>query len=90
MRALDIPPDKVVLIGDSGGDGPHFEWGARVGAFLVGSMTKRSLDQYCSERGIEINLYFGPRYSKGEKRKKELEMNFNFLDLIPRIEAILL
>jgi 2-hydroxy-3-keto-5-methylthiopentenyl-1-phosphate phosphatase len=88
MSALGIPPHKVVLIGDSGGDGPHFEWGARVGAFLVGSMTKWSLDQYCSKRGIEINLYFGLHYSEGEKRNGELEMNIDFMDLMPKIEAI--
>jgi 2-hydroxy-3-keto-5-methylthiopentenyl-1-phosphate phosphatase len=38
LREWGIPPDKAVVIGDSGGDGPHFEWGARVGAFLVASM----------------------------------------------------
>jgi 2-hydroxy-3-keto-5-methylthiopentenyl-1-phosphate phosphatase len=89
MRALGIPPDQVVLIGDSGGDGPHFEWGARLGAFLVGSMTKWSLDKYCSERGIEIDLYFGPRYSEGEKRKEGEEAHVHFLDLVPAIEAFL-
>ncbi len=89
MRAWGIPADKAVLIGDSGGDGPHFEWGARVGAFLIGSMTKWSLNQYCSKRGIEINLHFGPRYSEGEKRKEEQEGKVNFMDLIPRIEAVL-
>lgn len=89
MRALDIPPHKVILIGDSGGDGPHFEWGARVDAFLIGSMTKWSLNQYCSKRGIDINLYFGLQYSEGEKRKEEQEGKVNFMDLIPRIEAIL-
>ncbi len=89
MRALGIPPHKVALIGDSGGDGPHFEWGSQVGAFLVGSMTKWSLGRYCTERGIKINHYFGPRYSKGEKRKEEQEAHVNFMDLIPEIEALL-
>jgi len=89
MRALGIPPDKAVLIGDSGGDGPHFEWGATVGARLVGSMTKWSLDQYCRQRGIDIDFYFGARYPKGSKRTAKLEMNINFMDLTPKIAAVL-
>jgi len=88
LREWGIPPEKAVLIGDSGGDGPHFEWGARVGAFLIGSMTKCSLDHYCSKRGIKISLHFGLCYSKGEKRNKAQEMDINFMDLAPKIEAI--
>ena len=41
-----IPADKIIIMGDSGGDGPHFEWGARSGATLIGSMTKTSLSRY--------------------------------------------
>jgi hypothetical protein len=89
MQRFGIAPGRVILMGDSGGDGPHFEWGASVGAFLMGSMTKSSLDQYCSQRGIKISLHFGPRYSNGEKRREELEMGVNFMDLIPKIEIIL-
>jgi 2-hydroxy-3-keto-5-methylthiopentenyl-1-phosphate phosphatase len=84
-----IPPEKAVLIGDSGGDGPHFEWGAKIGASLIGSMTKWSLDQYCSKREIKISLHFGLCYSKGEKRNKAQEMDINFMDLATNIEAIL-
>lgn len=89
MRALDMPPKKIILMGDSGGDGPHFEWGAGVGAFLVGSMTKSSLSRYCSERGMVINLRFGLSYSEGEQRDKAQEMGVNFMDLIPEIAAVL-
>lgn len=89
MQALGLPPHKVVLVGDSGGDGPHFEWGAGVGAFLVGSMTKWSLERYCSKRGIKISLHFGLRYAEGKKRQEELEMKIDFMDLTPRIEAML-
>ena len=32
---FNIPGEKIVLMGDSGGDGPHFEWGAQLGAFLI-------------------------------------------------------
>jgi 2-hydroxy-3-keto-5-methylthiopentenyl-1-phosphate phosphatase len=89
MHALGLRPDKVVLIGDSAGDGPHFEWGARMGTFLVGSMSKWSLTQYCLERGIEIDLYFGLRYLEGEKRQEKEEAQVNFVDLIPKIEVTL-
>ena len=89
MATRAIPPDKTILMGDSGGDGPHFEWGAKAGAFLVGSMTKWSLAQYCKNRGIKIDLYFGPRYSQEETRKEEKERKVNFLDLIPRIENLI-
>lgn len=86
MRTRTIPPNKTILIGDSGGDGPHFEWGAKAGAFLVGNMTKWSLAQYCKSKGIAIDCYFGPRYAQGEKRKEELEREVDFTDLIPQVE----
>jgi 2-hydroxy-3-keto-5-methylthiopentenyl-1-phosphate phosphatase len=88
MLARGIPPEKVVLIGDSGGDGPHFEWGAKIGTSLIGSMTKWSLDQYCTKKGIRISLHFGLRYSKGAEINKAKEMKINFMDLVPKIEAI--
>jgi len=89
MGQFGIEGSKTFLIGDSGGDGPHFEWGAKTGAFLIGSMTKSSLDQYCSRKGIKIDLHFGPRYSKGEERSDDLEMSVDFMELIPKIEKIL-
>ena len=81
--------DKIILMGDSGGDGPHFEWGAATGAFLIGSMTKPSLDSYCREKDIVINLRFGLDYSKGESKDPQRESAINFKDLITRIEEIL-
>ena len=69
IRSLKIPAQKVILLGDSGGDGPHFEWGSQAGAFLVGSMTKPSLDRFCREKDILINLRFGLDYSTGERQK---------------------
>ncbi|MFH0960174.1 MAG: hypothetical protein V1897_15885, partial [Pseudomonadota bacterium] len=59
MRNFGIPSGKAVVIGDSGGDGPHFEWGARSGATLIGSMTKVSLARYCDQRQVKINHFFG-------------------------------
>jgi hypothetical protein len=60
-----------------------------VGAFLIAGMAKASLDQYCGERKININLYFGPRYSEGDKRNNELEIDSDFMDLTPTIESLL-
>jgi hypothetical protein len=89
MEALNLPPSKVLLIGDSGGDGPHFEWGASQGMFLVGSMTKHSLDTYCRSRGIAINRHFGLIYGPGEKRDPEKEMKVDFMELSRLIEVAL-
>jgi phosphoserine phosphatase len=63
LRAeLGIPADRVVVIGDSGGDGPHFAWAQSVGAYKIGSMTKRSLHTFCAERVVTIDHYFGVRF----------------------------
>jgi hypothetical protein len=89
MEALNMRPDKGLLMGDSGGDGPHFEWGASRGIFLVGSMTKHSLDTYCRSRGISINRHFGLIYGPGEKRDPEKEMKVDFMELARLIEDAL-
>ena len=88
-RSLAIPARKIILLGDSGGDGPHFEWGATVGACLIGSMTKPSLDNYCRAKNIEINLRFGLDYSRREKRNPQEESQVNFMDLATTIEEII-
>lgn len=89
MRELGIPPKKVIIMGDSGGDGPHFQWGASAGAFLIGSMTKSSLAEYCRTRDIRFNKRFGLTYGATEKRDLELEMQANFMDLTNFIEDVL-
>ena len=89
IRSLKIPAQKTILIGDSGGDGPHFEWGSRAGAFLVGSMTKPSLDGYCRGKNLFINLRFGLDYSQGENTNQEKEMQVNFMDLTAAIEEFM-
>ena len=89
MRAHGIPPNKVILIGDSGGDGPHFEWGSSVGAYLLGSMTKPSLESYCRKKGIKINTRFGVMYAEGEKKDSQREMEVDFMGLVPVIEEAL-
>ena len=88
-RTLGIEPEKIILMGDSGGDGPHFEWGAESGAFLIGSMTKPSLDGYCRDKDITINLRFGPDYSQDKKPDKKMEMAVNFMDLAPAIDKFI-
>ena len=89
IRSLKIPGQKTILLGDSGGDGPHFEWGSRAGAFLVGSMTKPSLDNYCRGKKINLNLRFGLDYSQEEKTDRQKEMQVNFMDLSTTIEEII-
>jgi 2-hydroxy-3-keto-5-methylthiopentenyl-1-phosphate phosphatase len=87
-RSLAIPAAKIILLGDSGGDGPHFEWGAANGAFLIGSMTKPSLDAYCRKKNIEIDLRFGLDSSRREKRNPQEELQVNFMVLTTTIKEI--
>lgn len=86
MRAHGLTPDKVIVMGDSGGDGPHFAWAASTGAFTIGSMTKDSLNTYCRRAGAKIHLRFGLTYGPGEKRSIAREMQVNFRDLAAVIE----
>jgi hypothetical protein len=88
MRLHGIPAKRVIVVGDSGGDGPHFAWGASVGAYLVGSMTKPSLENFCRNKGIEINMRFGVTYPEGEKRVTAREMEVDFMGLAPVIEEV--
>jgi hypothetical protein len=88
-RSFSIPPEKTILMGDSGGDGPHFEWGSGVGACLIGSMTKASLEGYCQKKGITINARFGLSYTTGEKKDPKKEMQVNFMDLTSLIEELI-
>ena len=78
---LSIPRKRIVIMGDSGGDGPHFAWGDKAGATLIGSMTKPSLGTYCRERGITIHHLFGHTYGPDEKISPEKERGYNFLNL---------
>jgi hypothetical protein len=84
---LSIPHDRIVLMGDSGGDGPHFEWGGKIGTTLVGSMTKPSLSKYCRDRGITIHHHVGHTYRPGEQVSMDKERDFDFRILIDILQV---
>ena len=86
---FNIPGEKIVLMGDSGGDGPHFEWGAQNGAFLIGSMPKPSLETYCQTKGVDIDVRFGLSYAEGDEKNLKQEIQTDFRDLLPVIENFL-
>ncbi|MGB5747869.1 MAG: hypothetical protein WBM69_12860 [Desulfobacterales bacterium] len=88
-NSLAIQAPKIILMGDSGGDGPHFEWGAESGAFLIGSMTKASLDSYCREKDIVINLRFGLDYSQNDRKDLREELKIDFMELQSTIKKII-
>ena len=89
LKSFGISEKKIVIIGDSGGDGPHFEWGEKHRAYMIGSMAKYSLTNYCIKKNIEINLLFGPAYRIGEKRNGETEMSVDFMELSSVFESVL-
>ena len=89
MRSFKFSSKKVLIMGDSGGDGPHFEWGAEINAFLIASITKSSLRRYCDQKNISIHTQFGPAYANGEARDLRKEMQVDFMDLVPIIEDLL-
>jgi hypothetical protein len=86
-RSLNIPPKNIIVMGDSGGDAAHFQWGSAHGAFIIGSMTKVSLSEYCASHGITINHRFGLAYAPGQERDKAREMEVRFTDLIDVIQT---
>lgn len=88
LKKYGIFSGNTVIIGDSGGDGPHFEWGSLNSIYKIASMTKQSLLNYCLAKNITIDQQFGPVYDKGEKRDLQREMAVDFLDLLPIIEKI--
>lgn len=89
LKSLGISDGKIVIIGDSAGDGPHFEWGKEHEAYLIGCMAKPSLTDYCVRKKIEIDLFFGPTYSNGEERSDENERLIDFMELSSVFERIL-
>jgi 2-hydroxy-3-keto-5-methylthiopentenyl-1-phosphate phosphatase len=88
-RFYGILPEHIIVIGDSGGDGPHFAWAAASGATTIGSMAKSSLIQYCRDRSITIGHCFGHTYSDGEPVAVLKEKRYNFMDLASIIGQVL-
>lgn len=88
-RIYGILPEHIIVIGDSGGDGPHFAWAAASGATTIGSMAKPSLIQYCHVRDITIQHYFGHRYSDGEPVAVAKEKHYDFMDMASIIRQVL-
>jgi hypothetical protein len=91
-RAADhfgIPHEKIIVIGDSGGDGPHFEWAGSVGATTIASMAKPSLLNYCSRRHLKITHRFGHTYADGEPVAEEKEAGYDFMGLSTLIGGLL-
>lgn len=87
MNKFKIAPQKVILMGDSGGDGDHFYWGKRTGARVIGSMTKSSLESYCKKKNINIDLKWGVSNQKEKMETVSEEMGFDFLDLFSLIKS---
>jgi len=89
LRLMNIPPEKLVVMGDSGGDGPHFRWAAGTGAHLIASMAKASLTQYCRANGVPIGTFFGLKYDEGMPRNLVEEMKVDFMELTHVLRSIL-
>jgi len=89
MKEWGILPEQLIVIGDSGGDGPHFVWAHRQKANLIASMAKTSLVDYCRSQNVAIERFFGVIYKPGQSRELHLELQYNFMDLVPVVSEIL-
>ncbi len=89
LQSYSFSEKKIVLLGDSGGDGPHFEWGRKHKAYIIGSMAKKSLLDYCHKKNIAINLFFGPSYTASKEKINENEMLTDFMELKTVFEKII-
>ncbi|MGB9616555.1 MAG: hypothetical protein ACP5M0_02440 [Desulfomonilaceae bacterium] len=89
MKEWGIPAAQTIVIGDSGGDGPHFVWGSQQNAHLIASMAKPSLVNYCASHNATIHRFFGVVYKSGQSRDLQQELQYNFVDLAPIVSEIL-
>ena len=89
LRHFNIPAGRVILMGDSGGDGPHFKWGSRHGALLIGCMTKSSLKKYCDQHDVPLDVEFGISDTDRSPKDLQPEMQTDFMDLWPVIKDFL-
>ena len=84
-KHFQIPFQNILVMGDSGGDGPHFKWAADQNVIRVASMAKPSLKLFCKKRQIRIDHYFGISYQDGAPRRHEDEIQVDFRELMPYI-----
>ncbi len=89
LRLMNISPEKLLVMGDSGGDGPHFKWAAEAGGYLIASMAKASLKKFCQTNGVQINTFFGLNYEQGEPRNVMEEMKVDFMELAHVLKDVL-
>ena len=88
ISVMNLSSPKIVLMGDSGGDGPHFQWGAANNAFLIGSLTKPSLKRYCRMNGIRMDLMFGAACDAAGDKNQKAETGIDFRELMPVIADV--
>lgn len=88
-KHFQIPPQNILIMGDSGGDGPHFKWAAEWKVVRVASMAKPSLKTYCAGEQVGIDHFFGISYEDGEPRRESDEMAVDFRELVPFISDCL-
>ena len=84
-KHFQIAPQNIIVVGDSGGDGPHFKWAADQKAYRMASMAKPSLKEYCGKHQIDVDHYFGLSYEARESRREADEMQVDFRELLPFI-----
>ncbi len=84
-KHFQISPRNILVMGDSGGDGPHFKWAAEQNATRIASMAKPSLKLFCVKGQIGIDRFFGLSYEDGEPRREADEMRVDFRELMPFI-----
>lgn len=89
LRSFNIPPQRLVVMGDSGGDGPHFKWAAQTGAHVIASMAKASLKKFCRDNGVRVDTFFGLNYEQGMPRNPVEEMKVDFMELTHVLEDVL-
>lgn len=85
-KKFQISRQNILVMGDSGGDGPHFKWASDQKTVRVASMAKPSLKLFCAREQIEIDHFFGISYQDGEPRRYADEMQVDFRELIPFID----
>jgi len=75
---MGIPAERVIVMGDSGGDGPHFEWAHQAGAFIISSMTKPSLGGLLRQQRDHHRKALRLGHGKNEARDLKREMAVDF------------